>query len=215
MNQTRLPGLWIGLLACCISAIVLAQPSREGQRLYDKQEYNRAEQAFLRMGKDDPDALYNAGNAAYQQGQYERAAQLFEKAATVPSAVRADALYNAGNAYLRQGNYSAAIQAYERSLRLQPAQPDAKRNLQIARHMLQPHEPPPPPPPPPPLPPPPSEAFLDPPRPLSPSDSARRLSEAETKQWLQEVVEREEGKNARIYRSMPSSTDANRRRKRW
>ncbi len=110
-------------IAGCLCGPALAQTSRTGQRLYDEGKYPNAEAEFLRAGDNDPTALYNAGNAAYQQGQYERAAQLFLKAAAAPSEVRADALYNAGNAYLRLGRYAEAIEAYRRRLRLQPAQP--------------------------------------------------------------------------------------------
>ncbi len=202
------------IMAGCLCGLVLAQTSRTGQQLYDEGKYSSAEAEFLRAGDNDPTALYNAGNAVYQQRQYERAAQLFLKAASMPSEVRADALYNAGNAYLRLGKYAEAIEAYRRSLRLQPAQPDAKQNLQIAQNLLQPEAPPPPPSPPPPPPPPPGP-FLDPPRPYRPPEVPRTLSEAEAKKWLQKVVEQEEGKYARQYRSLPPRNETNRRQKGW
>ncbi len=201
-------------LACLTCAVAFTQPLRIGQRLYDEGQYARAEAEFMRAG-DDPIALYNAGAAAFQQGKYERAAQLFQKAAAAPSVMRADALYNAGNAYLRAGNYAAAIRAYEHSLRLQPAQSDAKRNLQIARNLMQPEPPVPPPPPPLPPPPPPPSPFLDPPRPLRPPEAPTAMPEAEVRQWLLQVVEPQEGKSARLYRQMAPRTDTDRQRKAW
>ncbi|MCS7035101.1 MAG: tetratricopeptide repeat protein [Saprospiraceae bacterium] len=197
-------------LAGCLSSVLPAQSLRTGQRLYQEGQYTRAEAEFLRAGENDPIALYNAGNAAYQQGRYERAAQLFQKAAAISSEIRADALYNAGNAYLRMGSPAEAIEAYRRSLRLQPAQPDAKRNLQIALNLLQPEAPPPPPPPPPP-----PGPFLDPPRPYQPPETPRTLSEAEARRWLQEAIEPEEGKHARRYRSLPPRNETSRQRKGW
>ncbi len=180
----------------------VAQSLREGQRLYDERRYAEAEQVFLRRAAQEPIAFLYAGNAAFRLGYYERAAAHFQKAAAQSPVVRADALYNAGNAYLRMGNYAAAIKAYESSLRLKPAQPDAKRNLHIARSLLQQPEPPPPPPPPRPLPPPPPASFLDLPRPLPP-EQPQRLSVTATQHRLKEIVEREEAQNARLYRRMP------------
>ncbi len=193
----------------------LAQFSPTAERLYDERQYGRAEEAFLKSGKASAEALYNAGNAAYQQGHYERAARLYISAADKSVSLRPDAWYNAGNAYLRMGKYAEAVAAYERSLRLQPARTDAKRNLSLARKLLHPEPPSPPPPPPPPLPPPPPAPFLDPPRRPNPPEVPRPMSASETKQRLQEVVEREEGKNARLYRAMAPRAESSRQRKTW
>lgn len=125
-----------------------------GDRWYGKQVYDKAEAAYRKAG--GVAGAYNAGVAAAQQGKYEAAIALFESAAkSADSNLRADAAYDLGNAALSQEHYPEAIAAYEKSLRLRPNQPDAKKNLQIAkrkqREQHQPPSPPPPPPPPPPM----------------------------------------------------------------
>ncbi len=122
---------------------------RKGDRLYDKQQYLEAENAY-RKAETDPVAAYNAGNAAYQQGKYADAAAQFKKSAAIASdpGAKSDAQYNLGNALLQSEKYQEAITAYETSLRLRPNRPDAKKNLQIAKNLLRQQQEPPPPPPP-------------------------------------------------------------------
>lgn len=192
---------------------------QQGDRLYDEKSWSAAEEAYREAGASAA-AFYNAGNAAYQQGKYEVAAESFKKAtaATTPEA-RADAFFNLGNAYLQQGKYREAIAAYEKSLRQQPNKFDAKKNLQIAKKKLKEQEepPPPPPPPPPPLPPPPPPRnFLDraqqPPKREVPSGG---VSPEAAKQILTTIVEPDEEKSAREYRTLAPSTKPSRVKKDW
>lgn len=62
------------------------------------------------------------GNDAYRTGQFERAAELYQRAQG------ADAQYNLGNALARQGRYPEAIAAYDRALKQQPGMEDAIAN---------------------------------------------------------------------------------------
>ncbi len=106
---------------------------KAGDALYDKQNYVKAEETYKSAGGYA--ASYNAGNAAYQQGKYEEAADLFRIAvnAGADAAAKSAAWYNMGNAYLQASKYADAVKAYENSLRQQPNRPDAKKNLQIAK----------------------------------------------------------------------------------
>ncbi|MFN0173335.1 MAG: tetratricopeptide repeat protein [Saprospiraceae bacterium] len=192
---------------------------RQGERHYDRGEYEKAQKAYQKSKSST--ALYNAGNAAYLQSDHTEAAQLFREAAekALSPTEKADALYNLGNACMLTGDYRAAIDAYERSLRLVPKRPDAQKNLQIAKRKL--HEPPPetPPPPPPPPPPPsvrPRHHYLDQADPLRqkeippsslPPDAARRL--------LNEAVLSEEQKNAGVYRELAPANRPSRLKKDW
>jgi len=192
---------------------------RQGERYYDKGDYEKSQAAYQKSKSSA--ARYNAGNAAYLQSEHADAAKLFREAAerSLSPADKADALYNLGNACMLQGDFRAAVEAYERSLRLVPKRPDAQKNLQIAKRKLQ--EPPPetPPPPPPPPPPPslrPRQNYLDqaaplrqkeiPPNNLSP-DAARRL--------LNEAVLSEEQKNAGAYRELAPANRPSRLKKDW
>lgn len=193
---------------------------RKGDRLYDKKDYQQAENAYLKA-ETDPSAPYNAGNAAYQQGKYEAAAELFKKAAAIApdQAAKAAALYNWGNACLWLGKYEEAISAYEKSLRAQPNQPDTKKNLQIAKNKLrEQQEPPPPPPPPqkPPPPPPPRNIYVD--RAQQPRQKelpSGTMTAAEAGRLLDATIEAEEQKNARQYRSLPPEARPARTKKDW
>lgn len=194
---------------------------QEGDRLYDQKAWSKAEEMYRKSGPGAA-ASYNAGNAAYQQGKYDVAAESFKKAAaaTTPEA-RSAAFFNLGNAYLQQGKYKDAITAYEHSLRQQSNRFDAKKNLQIAKKKLKEEENPPPPPPPqklppPPPPPKPQRNYLDraqqPQRREVPSVA---LSQNEAKQILTTVVAPDEQKSARDYRQLAPATKPSRVKKDW
>ena len=191
---------------------------RQGERYFDKGDYEKAQSAYEKS--ESSAGLYNAGNAAYLQSEHAAAAELFRKSAekSLLPAEKADALYNLGNSYLLKGDYAAAIEAYERSLRLVPKRPDAQKNLQIAKRKKK--EPPPSPSPRPPPTPPPNlrtrQNYLDqaspgrqkeiPPANLSP-DAARRL--------ISDAVLSEEQKNAGAYRELAPANRPSRLKKDW
>jgi tetratricopeptide (TPR) repeat protein len=125
-----------------LSSQSMHQSLREGDRQYNRDNYKAAEKQY-RIAADldyaNPKALYNLGNALYQQGKWEDAATKFDQAArfsTNPTE-QANALYNLGNAHLKQRKFEDAVHAYENSLHLQPGDDAAKRNLQMAKKLLQ------------------------------------------------------------------------------
>ena len=74
---------------------------------------------------------FDEANAAYAEGNYAGAAELYE--AMIDEQPDARIYYNLGNARFKQGELAQAILAYERALRLQPHYPDARYNLAFAR----------------------------------------------------------------------------------
>lgn len=127
---------------CLIANTLLAQPAldarREGDKAYDKSNYEKAEKAY-KKAENTPEADYNRGNSVYQQGRYKEAQPLYESAlknAKTPES-KADILHNLGNTHVKQQQYEEAINAYEKSLRLRPGDPPTKQNLQFAKKMLQ------------------------------------------------------------------------------
>ena len=111
---------------------------RDGDAAYNRSNYSKAEPHYRQVTEKDPsnwNAAYNLGNTLYQQGKYEEAGKIFEKAvANAPDTrAKADALHNAGNALLKQNKFKEAIKAYENSLRLRPGDADTKMNLQMAK----------------------------------------------------------------------------------
>lgn len=134
------------LLLLCFSHLLPAQEAhgdlKKADRLYDKQQFKPAEEAYKTAAQRDPrnpQASFNLGNAIYQQGRYEEAGKVFEKttAATRQPDLKADALHNLGNTWLKQQKYEEAVKAYENSLRLRPGDPETKVNLQLAKKKQQ------------------------------------------------------------------------------
>jgi tetratricopeptide (TPR) repeat protein len=208
-------------LSPALSAQSAHQRMREGDSYYDKKNWRDAEAAY-RKASPGAAASYNAGNAAFQQGKYDEAADLFKKAAAAATPeARSDAFFNLGNAYLQQGKYREAIAAYENSLRQQPNRFDAKKNLQIAKKKLREQQEPPPPPPPQKQPPPPplpkpQRNFLDQARqPQKKEQPSGSMTPAAAKQILTATVAPDEQKSAREYRQLSPATKASRVKKDW
>lgn len=205
------------LMAASLPAQSSHAQLRAGERHYDDKNFPKAESTYGEAGSD-PVAQYNAGNAAFQQGKYEIAADWFQKAAAAPSAIRADAFYNLGNTLMLLGKFREAVDAYERSLRQRPNQPDAKKNLQIARNKLREKQDPPPPPPPqkPPPPPPPRNNYVDQARqPQKKEVPSGNMTADAARQLLEGTIEQEEQKNARQYRALPPEANPGRLKKDW
>lgn len=79
-----------------------------------------------------PSQLLATANEAWQQGEYVVAASRY-RALIERGVVNEDLLFNWGTAELRSGRRGHAILAFERGLRLAPADPDLRFNLEIAR----------------------------------------------------------------------------------
>ncbi|MBA3521573.1 MAG: VWA domain-containing protein, partial [Gemmatimonadales bacterium] len=121
--------------------------ARRGVELYQSGEYAPALEAFSGAFEEDsaPAIGYNAGNALYRLRRYEEAAKRYRGAAAADSAgSRQRSLYNLGNALVRAAEEKPgdleplrqAVEAYEEALRLNPADADAKWNLELALKRL-------------------------------------------------------------------------------
>jgi Ca-activated chloride channel homolog len=100
-----------------------------------------AYQAALQRGNTTPELHYNLGTALLRLGRHEEAEQHFAGALqSVEPELRQRTYYNLGNRYLEVGRQSdagaplldAAAEAYRNALRLDPADRDAKWNLELA-----------------------------------------------------------------------------------
>jgi Ca-activated chloride channel family protein len=86
-----------------------------------------------RLAPNDPTVQYDAGTAHLGAGDARQAVPLLEKAAKSAAPVLSPAAhYNLGNARLAAGDAAGAVEAYRQALREQPANPDAKYNLELA-----------------------------------------------------------------------------------
>ena len=80
----------------------------------------------------EADATFNKANADYAAGHFPDAIMGYES--LVKNRQWNPVLfYDLGNAYFRTGDFGRAILNYERALALDPAQPEARANLQLAR----------------------------------------------------------------------------------
>ncbi|MGQ0721778.1 MAG: tetratricopeptide repeat protein [Candidatus Eiseniibacteriota bacterium] len=94
------------------------------------------EAARVSPGSAIPD--FNRGIVLSQEGRVEEARDAFLGAAAAEdSPLAADALYNLGNTLLEAEQFEPAVEAYLQSLDLDPADADARRNLEIALRRLQ------------------------------------------------------------------------------
>ena len=79
--------------------------------------------------EDDPSTLFQQGNEAYRQGNFDQAIQVYEKITSLHG-FSASVLYNLANSYVERGQIGKAILSYERAQRLRPGDPDIEGNLQ-------------------------------------------------------------------------------------
>ncbi len=113
-----------------------------GNALYREGKYAEARERYLAAQADKPDAPeidFNIGDSFYQEGRFLDALTSFAKAhARFQEAKKRDPLrasaagYNVGNALFKAGKIDDAIGAYKAALRENPADLDAKHNLEFA-----------------------------------------------------------------------------------
>ncbi len=83
-----------------------------------------------------PDSLWNAGVAAYTEGDYASALSNWEDIRSAGLMSR-ELYYNLGNAYFKTGDIARSILWYERALKLDPSDADVRYNLEYARSLTQ------------------------------------------------------------------------------
>ena len=79
--------------------------------------------------------VIKSANAAYEKDQYDRAIELYNQAAR-ELGTSSELYYNIGNANYRLGNMGEAILYYERALKLNPANSDARTNLEFVKEKI-------------------------------------------------------------------------------
>jgi len=134
-----LPILLIMILALTACGQSAEKLTNQGNEAYAQESYDKALQAYQQALKKDPElspAYYNAANALYRQGNYTDTAALTQQALetyqdedpTLPE----HSLYNQGNAFFLTKKLDQAIESFKAALRLNPADAEAKENLELA-----------------------------------------------------------------------------------
>jgi Ca-activated chloride channel homolog len=133
------------VVAVASPELVAAQAGRsrveEGNRLYQEGRYAEAHQMYLEAMAEAPESPlipFNDGNALYQESDFQRAMEGYQRAIEAGDPELASAAwYNLGNALYRQQQLEPALEAYKQSLRLNPADTDAKHNLERVLEQMQ------------------------------------------------------------------------------
>ena len=138
MNRLILWGLMIALLAHPAKALAdsVGSKNKAGNRFFEQGKYLDAEKAYLDaqvLMPGKPELSYNLGNSLIRQQKYDQALQSLRLALSRgDKTLQAHSWYNAGNAMFDMGKFQDSVQAYIQSLRLNPADRDAKHNLELA-----------------------------------------------------------------------------------
>lgn len=133
----------ISLLAFTPTAIAASAASKNktGNRLFEQGKFQDAEKAYLDAQASmpgRPELSYNLGNSLIKQRKYEQALQALAQAiGKGDKGLQARGHYNIGNALFDMGKWQESAQSYIRSLRLNPADMDAKHNLELALKRMQ------------------------------------------------------------------------------
>jgi tetratricopeptide (TPR) repeat protein len=89
----------------------------------------------LAVAASEVESLYLEGARLYNQGNYEKAAGIFESIAR-RHVVNGDLYYNLGNAFYKKGDLGRSMLWYERALKIMPGDPDLIFNHHLVNGML-------------------------------------------------------------------------------
>jgi Ca-activated chloride channel homolog len=122
----------------------LASKNKRGNRLFEQGKYEDAEKAYLSAQGDDPgkpEIQYNIGNSLIRQRKYHEGIQaLGQSIRKGDKGIKEKGWYNTGTALFSAGNYRDSIDALIQALKLDPADRDAKHNLELALTKLREQE---------------------------------------------------------------------------
>jgi Ca-activated chloride channel homolog len=113
----------------------------EGNKQYENKKFGEAEKEYskaLNKNKDSYKGAFNLGDAYYQQGKYEQAAEQFQlltHRATSKDTL-SKAFHNLGNALLKSKKYEEGVNAYKNALKNNPNDEETRYNLAYAQQML-------------------------------------------------------------------------------
>jgi Ca-activated chloride channel homolog len=113
-----------------------ASKNRKGNQFFIQGRYADAEKEYLDAQVNNPGnstILYNLGNSLIKQKKYDQAIQALNQAiAKGDTTAKENSWYNAGNALFDMGKFKDSAGAFIQALKLNPADKDAKHNLELA-----------------------------------------------------------------------------------
>ncbi|MGZ4054877.1 MAG: tetratricopeptide repeat protein [Bacteroidia bacterium] len=145
ISHIKFAGMFLFAICFLLSKFSIAQQEKkfihEGNNLYNNKNYSAAEKQYekaLIKNKDSYKGSFNLGDAYYNQGKYEEAAnqfQLLTHRATSKDTL-SKAYHNLGNSLLKSKKYQESIDAYKNALKNNPNDDDTRYNLSYAQQML-------------------------------------------------------------------------------
>ena len=133
-GRARLFSIMAVLIICCGNSVLANENPEE---LYQKGNYQKAEQAFIKKDMDHPKDVrnrYNRGCASFQNANYEGASAAFRSALkrTDDKQISFSSAYNLGNSLFKQGDFQGAAQAFKQAIKINPGDEDSKYNYGLA-----------------------------------------------------------------------------------
>ena len=147
ITQTAFASLFIGSLL--MPATMFSQTNNEliknGNELYNEKKYGEAAGNYKKVTGKTPGnatAQYNLGNALYKDNNTTDAMKAYEQsiAFSKDNKDKAEAWYNKGVILQNDKKLAACVDAYKNALKLNPADEDARLNLQKALQQLKQQE---------------------------------------------------------------------------
>lgn len=132
-------------------AALPAQARHAGIEKFDAKDYAGSLGAFESelKNRDTAELHFNAGAAAYQLGEYAKAAEAFSRAlGTAPAELKDRAAYNLGNTFAQRGarqekrdvkvgDFKDAIAQYDQVLKSRPTDANAKHNRNLVAKLVE------------------------------------------------------------------------------
>lgn len=114
---------------------------RLGNSEYKEGNFQEAEKEYRKALMEKPGyakGTFNLGDAMYEQENYEESNKLFTEITehVTNTSQKSAAYYNLGNSYMKENKFKESIEEFKNSLRLNPADANAKYNLEYARKKL-------------------------------------------------------------------------------
>jgi len=119
--------------------------NQEGNEAFAKQAYEEALAAYQTAQIEAPEMAepyYNAANSLYRQGKYAEALEQMQQALSFAQdeALAQNSRFNMGNTAYNTQEWEPAVESYKQALLLNPDDPDAKYNLELALQQQQQQE---------------------------------------------------------------------------
>ena len=133
--------LVLALLSLSASAQVDRQCVRRGNKLFRAGQYADAEVQYrkaVEANRNNPQAVYNLGNALMAQNKDSAAVEQFQTAARMESDPMRKYLsfHNIGVICQKRQMFKEAIEAYKEALRLNPHDDETRYNLELCKRQL-------------------------------------------------------------------------------